>query len=130
MTRSSRKQSDEAPKDEEVTAKAETPSEDEAPKVEIPAPPKSKTKAIAVVFVPIGIVNVHLYTPSGNEYHIKPREEFKIAAEDVDWFFNEWDWCFRQRLVRAADYKPTCGYHDPKDGIAPAKAEVDSGEKE
>lgn len=73
-------------------------------------------KSVKVIFVPIGLVNVHLYTPSGNEYNIKPREVFKIAAEDVDWFFNDWEWCFRQRLVLAADYHPTCGYHDPKAG--------------
>ncbi len=97
MARSSRKRVDEAPKEEEADA-------------------QPKAKAVQAIFAPIGIVNVHLVSPNGNEYHIKPREEFKIAAEDVDWFFGDWEWCFRQRLVRAEDYNPTCGYHDPKGG--------------
>ena len=112
MTRSSHKRSNEAPKDEEAIAQSEAPSENEALKTEAPVQTKPKAKSVKAVFVPIGLVNVHLVTPSGNEYQIKPREEFKIAAEDADWFFTDWEWCFRQRLVLATDYKPTCGYHD------------------
>ncbi len=112
MTRSSHKRSNEAPKDEEATTQPAATFEAEAPKEIEKSPAQPKAKAVLAVFAPIGLVNVHLVTPSGNEYHIKPREEFKIAAEDADWFFTDWEWCFRQRLVRAADYKPTCGYHD------------------
>ncbi len=85
-------------------------------KQEDKSPTAKASKSVEVIFAPVGLVNVHLYTPSGNEYNIKPREAFKIAAEDVDWFFNEWHWNFRQRLVRVEDYHPTCGYHDPKAG--------------
>ncbi len=92
---------------------------------------KAPAKSVKAVFVPVGLVNVHLETPGGNEYNLVPRKVFIIAAEDVDWFFNDWDWCFRQRLVRASDYKPTCGYYDPKTEVeAPAAAEAGSGEKE
>ena len=112
MTRSSHKRSNEAPKDKEATAQPAATFEAEAPKEIEKAPAQPKAKSVPAVFAPIGLVNVHLVTPSGNEYHIKSREEFKIAAEDVDWFFTDWEWCFRQRLVRASDYKPTCGYHD------------------
>lgn len=100
---------DKAPQDE-------TPSEDKAPQVKAPAQPKAKAKAVRVLFVPVGTVRVHVCAPSGNEYNIEPRKEFKIAAEDVNWFFTDWDWSFRQRLVLAEDYEPTCGYHDPKLG--------------
>lgn len=127
MTRSSRKLSSEAPKDEEAAAQPEALFEDEAPKEEAPAQPKPKGKAVQAVFAPVGTVNVHLVTPSGNEYNIKPRKEFKIAAEDADWFFNDWEWCFRRRLVRAVDYKPTCGYHDHQI-VATDKTSTDESE--
>ncbi len=73
-------------------------------------------KAATAVFDPVGIVKVHVVTPEGNAYDVKPREPFKIKAEDVDWFFGDWNWAFRQHLCLAADYKPVCGYHDPKPG--------------
>lgn len=130
MTRSPRKQEDEAPKDEGSTVQSEAPSEDEAPKEETPVLPQPKVKSVRAVYVPVGTVNVHLVTPSGNEYNIKPREEFKIAAEDVAWFFYNWDWCFRQRLVRAADYKPTCGYHDHQVPVAAKAAAASTDESE
>lgn len=87
----------------------ETKHEAEKPKI---SPPK----AVKAVFVPVGSIKVNLETPSGNEYHIVPCEKFTIKGEDVDWFFTTWDWSFRQRLLLAADYHPTCGYHDPKVG--------------
>ncbi len=77
---------------------------------------KAPVKAVQAVFVPVGHVKVHLETPSGNEYNLVPREVFTIAAEDVAWFFTDWHWSFRQRLMLAKDYHPTCGYHDPKEG--------------
>lgn len=73
-------------------------------------------KAATAVFNPVGMVSVHVVTPEGNDYDVKPREPFKIKAEDVDWFFGDWNWAFRQHLCLEADYHPTCGYHDPKPG--------------
>lgn len=87
-------------------------------------------KPVEAVFVPVGQVKVHLKAPSGNEYDLVPRKVFTIAAADVDWFFHDWEWCFRQRLVRAEEYKPQCGYHDSKAGCSTAKAEADSRDKE
>ncbi len=112
-------------------AASKAPPEAAASKAPVKAPAVRLAKAVKAVFVPVGHVNVHLETPSGNEYNLVPREVFTIAAEDVEWFFTEWNWSFRQRLVRASDYKPTCGYHDPKaEAAGKAKAEAESGEKE
>lgn len=86
---------------------------------------KPKAKAVTAVFNPVGDVRVNATAPSGNVYQIKPRESFKIAAEDVPWFFEDWDWAFRQRLCLTKDYQPTCGYHDPKNG-AVSKPEPES----
>ena len=71
-----------------------------------------KPKAVTAIFHPDGNVRVNLTAPSGNAYSIEPRQPFKIASEDVDWFFYEWDWRFRQRLTRVEDYTPPAGYHD------------------
>ena len=87
-----------------------------AAKTPEPESQKAPTKDVKAVFVPVGQVKVHVETPSGNEYNLVPREVFTIAAKDVDWFFTDWYWGFRQRLVLAKDYKPTCGYHDSKSG--------------
>lgn len=73
-------------------------------------------KSATAVFNPVGMVSVHLVTPEGNDYDVKPREPFKIKAEDVDWFFTDWHWSFRQHLCLAEDYHPTCGYHDMQPG--------------
>ncbi len=73
-------------------------------------------KAATAVFDPVGMVTVHVVTPNDNEYDVKPREPFKIKAEDVAWFFGDWNWAFRQHLCLVKDYHPTCGYHDPKPG--------------
>ncbi len=100
--------------DESKTAKQPEPEAKKAP-----------AKSVKAVFVPVGHVNVHLETPSGNDYNLVPREVFTIKAEDVEWFFTIWDWGFRQRLVLAADYHPTCGYHDPKDGITPIESSIE-----
>ncbi len=78
--------------------------------------PAPKPKAVTAVFDPVGMVAVHVVTPEGNEYDVKPREPFKIKAEDVAWFFGNWNWAFRQHLYVGEDYHPTCGYHDPKPG--------------
>ena len=94
-------------------------AETDEPKISLLSEPeveKAPAKAVKAVFVPVGYVKVHVETPSGNEYNLVPREVFTIAAEDVDWFFTTWDWSFRQRLCLVSDYKPTCGYHDPKVG--------------
>ena len=97
--------------------KSKTSAKVDEPKTTKPPEPEAKkATAVKAVFVPVGHVNVHLDTPSGNEYNLVPRKVFTIKAEDVDWFFTTWDRGFRQRLVLEADYKPTCGYHDPKDG--------------
>ncbi len=71
-----------------------------------------KAKAATAVFNPVGMVKANVTAPSGNTYEVKPREPFKIAADDVEWFFTSWDWAFRQHLCRAEDYHPTCGYND------------------
>ncbi len=97
-------------------AKVSEPEVGPTPEPEVKKAPVKKAKAVKAVFVPVGYVKVHLTTPSGNEYNLVPREVFTIAAEDVSWFFVDWDWCFRQRLVLEVDYEPTCGYSDPKAG--------------
>lgn len=84
---------------------AETP-------VAVAEKPAPKAKAVTAIFHPDGNVRVNLTAPSGREYHIEPRQPFEIASEDVDWFFYEWDWRFRQRLTRVEDYVPPAGYHD------------------
>lgn len=94
-----------------TSTKADEPKNAKTPE---PEAKKAPAKAVEAVFVPVGQVNVHLETPSGNEYNLVPRKVFTIAAEDVEWFFTDWHWNFRQRLMIAKDYKPTCGYHDPK----------------
>ncbi len=91
-------------------------------------PPAPKPKAVTAVFDPVGMVNVHVKTATGNYYDVKPREPFKIAADDVAWFFESWDWAFRQRLCLVEDYKPLLGYHDAKAG-AVAKPEKKSTSK-
>lgn len=97
---------------------------DEAVKVvERPMP---RAKAVTTIFNPTGNVRVNLTAPSGNKYHIEPRQPFKIASEDVDWFFNEWDWQYRQSLTRAEDYVPTAGYLDTTPGI-PSKVSGNGG---
>ncbi len=96
-----------------TSTKADEPKNAKTPE---PEAQKAPAKAVKAVFVPVGHVNVHLETPSGNEYNLVPRKVFTIKAEDVEWFFTEWHWSFRQRLVRKEDYKPTCGYYDPKAG--------------
>ncbi len=102
---------------------AELAAADEAAVVTVPKP---KAKAVTAVYAPIGNVRVNLTTPNGNDYHIVARQPFKIASEDVAWFFNEWAWAFRQRLCRAEDYHPTCGYGNPKAGTGnhPSPGEV------
>ena len=103
-----------------MSKKSKKPSDKAAEAETAPTPePEAKqapAKATKAVFVPVGNVKVHLDTPSGNEYNLVPKEVFTIAAEDVDWLFNDLDWSFRKRLVLASDYNPTCGYHDPKAG--------------
>lgn len=74
--------------------------------------PKPRPKAVTAIFHPDGSVTVNLTTPSGRPYHIEPRVPFEIAGEDVDWFFYEWDWRFRQRLCRVEEYAPPAGYFD------------------
>lgn len=64
------------------------------------------------VFDPVGMVKVNVTAPSGNIYGVESRKPFRIAAEDVEWFFVSWDWAFRQRLYHIEDYKPVCGYND------------------
>lgn len=99
--------------------KSKTSTKATEPKaVEMPEPEakKAPAKAVKAVFVPVGNVKVHVAAPGGNEYNLVPKEVFTIAAEDVDWFFNDLDWSFRKRLILASDYKPTCGYHDSKAG--------------
>ncbi len=108
--------------------KSKTSAKIDEPKAAKPPEPEAKkvpAKAVKAIFVPVGHVNVHLETPSGNEYNLVPREVFTIKAEDVDWFFTDWHWNFRQRLVRADGYKPTCGYHDPKAGEKDYKPKLD-----
>lgn len=83
--------------------------------------PSPKPKAVTAVFDPVGMVKVHVETAAGNAYDVKPREPFKIAADDVVWFFESWDWAFRKRLCLAADYKPVGGYHDANAGAKPNK---------
>lgn len=61
---------------------------------------------VQAIFDPAGNICVSAKAPSGNEYKIAPRESFQIAAEDVDWFFHEWNWEHRQRLSRAEEYQP------------------------
>ncbi len=98
--------------------KSKTSTKVDEPKIakaQEPEAKKAPVKAVKAVFVPVGHVNIHLETPSGNEYNLVPRKVFTIKAEDVKWFFTDWDWGFRQRLILAADYKPTCGYYDPKE---------------
>lgn len=73
---------------------------------------RPKPKAATAIFHPDGNVRINLTAPSGREYHIEPREPFEIAGEDVDWFFYEWDWQYRQRLTRVEDYTPPAGYFD------------------
>lgn len=86
-----------------------------------PDPPAPKPKAVTAVFNPVGMVKVHVDTPAGNSYDVKPREPFKIAADDVVWFFESWNWAFRQRLCLAEDYKPVCGYQDAGAAAKPGK---------
>lgn len=81
--------------------------------------PAPRPKAVTAIFHPDGNVRVNLAAPSGNEYSIVPRQPFQIAPEDVDWFFCEWDWRFRQRLTRVEDYEPPAGYFDASPSGAP-----------
>ena len=62
-----------------------------------------KAPSVKAVFRPAGNVNVNLTTPGGNQYQIRCRQPFTIQAEDVDFFFVNWDWKFRQRLFREED---------------------------
>ncbi len=62
-----------------------------------------KAKSVKAVFCPNGNVNVNLTTPGGNQYQIRCRQPFTIQPEDVDFFFVDWDWKFRQRLYREGE---------------------------
>lgn len=70
------------------------------------AAPAPKLSAVQAVFDPAGDIHCRVVAPSGNVYNVKPREAFKIEAEDVDWFFHEWDWQHRQRLSLKSEYQP------------------------
>lgn len=70
------------------------------------AAPAPKPSAVQAVFDPAGDIHCRAVTPGGNEYDVKPREAFRIAAEDVDWFFHEWDWQHRQCLSLKSEYQP------------------------
>lgn len=66
----------------------------------------SMSSSVQAIFDPAGDIYVQVVAPGGNIYEIKPRASFKIASEDVDWFFYEWNWEHRQRLSREAEYQP------------------------
>lgn len=88
------------------------------------APPKAtQLSAVQAIFDPAGEILVRAVAPSGTVYEIKPRISFKIADEDVAWFFYEWDWQWRQCLCRAEDYQPRQPQFD--NGAANLKAHVE-----
>lgn len=88
------------------------------------APPEAEQpKAVQAIFNPDGDILVRAVAPSGNVYEIKPRASFKIAGEDVDWFFYEWDWQWRQRLCRTEDYQPRQQFDNGAANIAAASVD-------
>jgi hypothetical protein len=58
------------------------------------------------IFDPPGDIHVRAVAPSGNEYEVAPRALFRIASEDVDWFFHEWEGQHRACLSHAEEYRP------------------------
>lgn len=92
------------------------------------APPAAEWPSVAqAIFDPDGDILVRATAPSGNVYEIKPRAVFPIASEDVDWFFYEWDWQWRQRLDHAEDYQPRRPQFD--NGAANLAAKVDEPDR-
>lgn len=61
---------------------------------------------VRAIFDPAGDICVRPVTPRGNTYEIEPRVPFQIAAEDVEWFFHEWEAQHRQCLSRVEEYQP------------------------
>ena len=94
---------------------------------EMPTKIATQPSVVQAVFDPDGDIIVRAIAASGNVYEIKPRTSFKIAGEDVDWFFYEWDWQWRQCLCRSDDYQPKRPQFD--NGAANLKANVEEPER-
>lgn len=66
----------------------------------------SRLSAVQAIFDPAGDIHVRATAPSGTVYEIAPRVSFRIAGEDVDWFFRGWEYQHRQCLSRLEEYQP------------------------
>lgn len=68
--------------------------------------PAPRLLAVQAIFDPAGDIHVRAVAPSGNVYEVAPRVSFRVADEDVDWFFHVWEWQHRQCLSRVEEYQP------------------------